>query len=204
MIWIIATDVLKDSALPLIVSAICGIVGWFLRAWKDREEIRKLKFEVIVLQGTHLKNVQEARDKYNAAARKFKGTVAKFTDALRNKEAIDQIDNLREILCEDFTGDVLQAFLVHHEWQVQDKQNEPVELKSYIDDSLVPELERLAYWRTVFNRQNLLDALPNKNPLIISKRHLTDFRKAARYLPQVEKTDYYKKIDTATSRLTQV
>ncbi|MCK6468223.1 MAG: hypothetical protein L6Q53_08545 [Candidatus Brocadia sinica] len=187
----------KEWSWYLVALAVGGAIGWGIKTWRDKEEIRKLRTEVeklnaeirklnaeeIKLAGDILREVQRSRDAYSNACTACGEYGKKMIALLQEHGDYAAITEQRNEFGKTLGQRAIPALCSLVEWQALSRKTDTSALIAYIREDVVPELGRLQSWVQIVNLPVFTQAM-SLSPLQIQERTMRPFFDLVRFVPE--------------------
>lgn len=200
----------------LVAVAVGGVIGWGIKAWRDKEEIRKLRSEVkkldaevrklnaeeVKLAGDNLREIQRSRDTYSEACRLCGDHAKEIIKLLRGSRDKMQICKQRDDFGAALSHHAFPALCSQVEWQSLSRKSDTSALIDYIRSDVVPEIERLRSWVQIINTHIFTQEM-SLAPLQIQERTMRPFRDLLRFIPEDRHTEIREQLFTSIRQVTE-
>ena len=102
-------------------------------------------------------------------------------ESIKNKDTERAISDRNE-LCKTLAHEVVPALCSFAEWQSLNRRSKPEDLSDYIQNDIIPELNRIHKWINIINMPLFTDDLALAR-LVIQQRTLKPLQELTRDLP---------------------
>lgn len=205
----------REWSWYLIALGVGAALGWGIKAWRDKEEIRKLKAEVekfgaevrklnaeeIKLAGDNLKEVQRVRDAYSDACIACGQHAKEIILLLQKNGNQDAICRQRDDYGGALSHRALPALCSLTEWQSLSRKSDTSALIAYIRSDVIPELNRINSWIAIINAAPFTEYM-SLSPLTIQERTMRPFFDLLRFIPEDRHSEIKEQLFAAIQKVT--